>query len=600
MIDDLLPYYNQELINIINLAEQFAKAHPKVASQLHIGTGAAQDPHIGRLIQSFAFLTAHIQRRLDDDYLQVSESLLNIIYPHYLAAIPAFSIVRFECQPDLTTGYHIPKDTQLETTPHYQELCQFSTVYPVTLWPITVNQASMNGLPLNAPTHPNFDKAVSVIKIALTCANKEMTFSKLGSNTLTFHIDGTSQDAHLIYELLFNNCQGIALASSANDPNPIFLDNSFIQNPAFDQENSLLPFSSSALIGYRLLAEFFAFQEKFLFFELSGLTSENLTNKGNKLELFFYLNRRVTNLERSITKSTFQLGCTPIVNLFTTLAEPIQLDQTSTEYPITPDARRPKQVEIYSIENVSSISKEDKITYSPFYGNQHTIQTNHFWHITHKSSIDSASSTYISFTDADFNFTNETDQIISIEAKCSNGNLPSVLPFGAGEPYLQLSSAKAPLLSIQTLIPFTNHHRPRVGKETTWKLISHLSLNYLSLCDSEKGKESLQEMLRLYNIKGLFESNKLIDSIIKVNSRRITARNFTGFQEALCQGTEITVKFDETAFVVSGLYLFSQILENFFANYTSLNSFTKLIVKSTANEGILYQWPPRAGNKILL
>jgi type VI secretion system protein ImpG len=606
MLDDLLPYFNQELIHIGGLAEQFAKAHPKVASQLHLGSNAAQDPHIGRLIQSFAFLTAHIQHKLDDDYSALCESLLNIIYPHYLAILPAFSIVRFECKPELTTGYEIDKNTLLETTPHYTESCQFSTVYPVTVWPINVTQANISGLPFDAPSNKEYDKAVSVIKIVLTCSSKDMTFSQLAPGSLLFYINASSQDAYTLYELIFNNTIGLALANSSNDSHASFLDRSAIKSVGFDKDEGLLPYPAHTLIGYRLLTEFFAFPEKFLFFEISGIKAEQLAHLENRLEICIYLNHRIKELENTISASTFQLGCTPVVNLFYQQAEPILLDQTTAEYPVIPDARRPRQLKIHSIENVSAMTTQGKIDYIPFYSAQHGSQSKYFWHTTRKNipetsaEREGASDFYISFTDLNFTTLNEMDHIVSINLNCTNGNLPSLLPYGAGEPYLQLCSAKAPLSSIQTLMPFTTSFSINPGKGTLWRLISQLSLNYLSLCNNENGKEAIKEILHLYNIKNLAETNNIIDSIVNVSSCRTTARVLSGFHETLSHGTEITIKLDETAFTGSGVYLFSSVLEHFFANYTTLNSFTKLVVKSTKREGILYQWPPRAGNKVLL
>ncbi len=606
MLDKLLPYYNQELTYIRKLAIEFSKKYPKIASHLHLGPGVIEDPHVSRLIESFAFLTSSIRHKLDDDFPEFTETLLNILYPHYLDPMPSFSIMQFKCQPELTAGYTIPKNTLLETTPEYSNFCQFTTAYPITLWPITVKQASLKGLPLNAPVNLDYSKAISTIRLTLTCDSEKMTFSKLAPDSLRFYLNISPQYIHLLRELILNNTIGLAIVSSASDVEPVFLNKSHIKAVGFDKDEGLLPYPTASLVGYRLLSEFFSFPEKFLFFDLVGLKEKIAANFGREITIIFYLDRFVKQLENNLSKMAFQLGCTPLVNLFQKTAEPIRLSHEQTEYRVIPDARRSKTLEVHSIKEVVALAEDSAIQYKPFYGIQHAVSTNHFWRGTRRLQSEAESTShlssdiYLSFTDLENNFIDKSDHIISVSTLCTNGNWPSLLPFGNNEPYLQLSSAKAPLVSMNCLMPFTSTQKLKNEKKLVWKLISHLSLNYLSLTDNEKGKDALKEILTLYNYKNNAELNNIINSITKVESRHIAARSPAGFQTALCQGIEITIKIDESQYAVNELYLFSQVLENFLASYASINSFTKLIITSVQKEGILYQWPPRAGNKVLL
>lgn len=608
MLDDLLPYYNQELINIRQMAVEFAKLYPKVASSLRLTSSDVEDPHIARLIEAFAFLTANVRYKLEDDFPELAEAILENLAPHYLSPIPVFSIVEFKCQPELTASYTLPKNTLLETMPGYGETCYFNTVYTNDLWPINIKKANLNSFPNNAPVIPScYGKANAVINITLECAADNMTFAMLQPKKLRFFINTNNQLAFLIYEFIINSSIAIALADTSSDEKVSFLSNTYIKPVGFEELENILPYSAKTPLSYRTLTEFFVFPEKFLFFDIE-LPEEALACIDNKLELFIYLEKHHVDLETNIDVETFKLGCTPVVNLFKQIAEPIRLDHTLSEYRVIPDARRLSPLEVYSIKKVMAVEEDKQIEYMPFYGIKHDINNQshsekYYWTckrraMSEDNSKNRITSIYLTFLHLNFNPTAESDKTIHVETLCTNGNLPGQLPFG-NESCLQLSSASAPLTEIICLRPFTKTFRPELRNGVRWKLISQLSLNHLSLVDHSDA-EILKEIFRLYNMNNSDENAHIIDGIVAVKSRRISTRCFSSANNALCRGIEITLTFDEMQYAGSSLFLFAEILERYFASYATINAFTKLIIVSARTDRILYQWLPRSGNKIIL
>lgn len=611
MSDELLKYYNKELSYFRRAAAGFAQMHPKIAGRLRLGKDAVADPHVERLIESAAFLNARIRKKLDDDYTELSEAILGVLYPHYLAPLPSMAIVQFNALPELTASYTIPRGTELETELVDGEPCRFRTTSEVTLLPVKVTEANFMGGAYVAPNGPVAKGAKAVLRLALTCDSSDLTFEQLAPGKLRFYLRGENSDVNPLYTLLFNHLTGIAIADSANDPTALFLDKGYIQPVGFTKEDALLPYTSRSLLGYQLLTEYFVFPQKFLFFDIVGLNKDLLCKRGNKLEFYFYLNEGTTELERNISAANFAMSCSPIVNLFKQRAEPITLTQTEHEYRIVPDARRLLAKEVYSVDNVSASSADGEVmNYKPFYGFDHSGDPGTpaaFWYsnreqaeVAHPTQPDYGTEVFISLVDLRFSAAVKNDWVLSVDTTCMNRDLPSRLPFGGGQPKLQLGDGSAPLKNIECLTAPTPTRRPELGEGTRWRLISHLNLNHISLLDSEGGAEVLRELLRLYNFDDSLSSRATIDSILSVDSRQTISRVSHKGVSGVCRGLEITLVIDESRFGAQGLFLFGSVLERFFALYAPINSFTRLVLTSPNREVPLRKWPPRAGEKLLV
>lgn len=611
MSDPLLPYYNRELAFIRRMGAEFAAQNPKIAGRLRLTADSSEDPNVARIIEGFAYLNARIRHKLDDDFPEITDALLGVLYPHYVAPVPSMAIAQIvfdKAQAELTAGYHLPRDVTIETDPIEGDPCRFRTCYPVKLWPITVASASIKSSPFSAPQTRWSADAGAVIRLEIKSLSKEVTFKNLPLESLRFFLKGQSQHTYPLYELLFNNVMGVALANSPLDKNPLQLDKRVIQPVGFDRDQGMLPYPARSFIGYRLLTEFFAFPEKFLFFDLAGLDRKNLSNLGSTMDVYLFLNRAMPDLDQNVTADTFRMGCTPIVNLFQQRAEPIQLTQTETEYRVVPDARRPLATEIYSVDRVTATSPDgETLEYQPFYSFKHGVDQRAqrtFWTPSRRPARsrdgkpDYGTEVYLSLVDLDFNPSKAPDWILDVETTCLSRDLPRRLPFGGDQPRLHLSQG-GPVEKVLCLTPPGATFRPVLRRGALWRLISHLSLGHLSMVE-EGGADALKEMLKLYDFADAEGTRATIDGIMAVKSRRVVGPAGGRTGGVFCRGVEVTVDFDETKYVGSGLFLFAAVLERFFGLYCSVNSFSKMIARTKQREGELHRWAPRAGEKVLL
>ncbi|MBL1276973.1 MAG: type VI secretion system baseplate subunit TssF [Ectothiorhodospiraceae bacterium] len=611
MADELLPYYEKELAYLRQLGAEFAKEHPKIAGRLSINNDTIEDPHVSRLIEGFAFLNARIQHKLDDDLPEFNDALLSILYPHYQRPIPSMSIVQFEPNMDiLDSRYTIPKNALLESEQFQGENCRFSTVYNTDLLPISVESATLIGRPFSTPGADKISGAESVLKLSLTTCSEEVSFSALNPELLRFHLKGQSQHIHPLYEMLLNGCKDIVISTPDETTRPVFADRNMIKPVGFSRDEGLFPYPPSSFIGYRLLTEYFTFPEKFMFVDFTSLSKYIPDNTTNKLDIYIYVNSSDVELEHNISAETFALGCTPIINLFEHTTDPIKLDHTQHEYQIIPDSRRPTGYEVYSVDKVvASSSSGDEVEFTPFYGMNHDQQdsdVHSFWFATRKDSKmgvfdrDEGTDMYLSLVDLAFNPNVPDDRTITLETTASNRDLPIKLPFTAEQPRLQCVDTAPPCSNIRCLTQFSPVVRPPLRNHARWRLISHLNLNHLSLTGGENATQALKEILRLYDFKESPVSRALIESIMDVQAKPISAPLSMDGHTTMCRGMEIQVKLDDSLLTGSSIYLYATILEHFFALYCSINSFTRLLVKIKSKEGYFKKCPPRTGEKTFL
>ncbi len=611
MSDELLPYYEKELAYIRQLGAEFATEHPKIAGRLGINAETIEDPHVSRLIESFAYLNARIQHKLDDDFPELSDALLEVLFPHYQRPIPSMSIVQFVAdEKKLESIYRIAQNTLIETEQFQGETCRFSTTYETLLHPFKLSQANLLGIPFSTPGSQQFKGAGGVLKLSLQTFNKEITFAEEKPDNIRFYLKGQPQHINPLYELLLNKCQAIIMVTSEGDANPVRLSASSIQPVGFDVNEGLLPYPDASFMGYRLLTEYFSFPEKFMFFDLTGFADKIPENAEDTLEFYIYLNESDIELEHNITAQSFQLGCTPAVNLFHHRTDPIKLDHTSTEYQIIPDARRPLGYEVYSVERVTaSTSAGDKETYLPIYGTNHENQSldkNTYWFTGRRDAKmgtylrDDGSDLFISLVDLHFNPNNPDDRTLSIETICGNRDQPGNLPYSAEQPRFQCIDSAPPCARISCITQPSATIRPSMRNNARWRLISHLSLNHLSITGRDDACTALKEILRLYDFKDSSINQAQIASISKVHTRPISAPLTIDGRTTLCRGLEIEIELDDAQLTGSSSYLYATVLEYFFALYCSLNSFTRVLVTLKNKEGYLKKCPPRAGEKTLI
>lgn len=604
MSDALLPYYNRELDAIRALAAEFAAANPKIAGRLRLSDNAVDDPHVARLLEGVAFLAARVHHRLDDEFPELTDAMLGVLYPHYLAPVPSCAIVQFTGRPDLVGPGLVPNNVPLDTEPVRGETCRFRTAYPVTLWPVAIESVRLSGLPLVAPTNPRAAGAASVLRIALKCASAEATFTQLGVDRLRFFLRAASNIALPLYELLCRHTVGIALAEGPNDPAPVLVPPSAIEPVGFAPEEALFPWPARSFAGFRLLSEYFAFPEKFLFLDIGRLEAKTLVSGGNRMEIFVYLDRSIPELERAVGNDALALGCTPMVNLFPQQCEPMALTHTATEYRIEPNVRRTGALEVWSVTRVRETRPDGSFRpWEPFYRLAEATRDGGdpggFYHTArrHSPAPLAGSDVFLAPYDPTFDAEHVADAVLSVDALCTNRNLPADLPVG---PTLKLVEGVAAVGRLACLTAPTVPLRVPLRERGFWRLISHLSLGHLSVVGGEAGAGALKEILRLYDLRDSVETRAVIDSLLAVSARPGSARVPGERVGSFCRGLDVTLEFDPRVWQASGGYLLAAVLDRFLALHATINSFVRTRAVLRGRGEAVAAWPARAGGRVLL
>ncbi len=607
MSDALLPYYDRELNAIRRLAADFAEAHPKIAGRLRLSSDSVDDPHVARLLEGLAFVAARVHHRLDDEFPELTDALLGVLYPHYLAPVPSAAIVQLQPQRDLAVPVRLAAGLAVDSEPVHGEPCRFRTAWPVTLWPVEIESVRLSGLPLAAPANPLAEGAVAVLRIALSCSSADASFARLGIDRLRFFLRGTANVALPLYELLCGHALSVAYADGPSDPAPTIMPAAAIEPAGFAPEEALLPWPARSFAGFRLLTEYFAFPEKFLFVDFARMEGKTLLADSRHLEIFVYLDRAMPELERAVGPDALALGCTPIVNLFAQRCEPIRLTHADTEYRIVPDARRPAALEVWQVERVRETGADGNArSWRPFYRLTHSdpdeaVQAG-FYHPVRRDTAAplTGSEVYLAPYDPGFDPDAPADSVLSIDALCFNRDLPSALPFGGGRPELHLVEGSAAVLSLSCLTAPTPTLRRPLRERRFWRLVSHLSLGHLSVVGGAEGAAALREVLRLYDLRDTAESRAAIDALAGVAAAPGAARIPGARAGAFCRGLDVTLEFEQRPWQGGGLYLLAAVLDRFLALHATVNSFVRTSVVLRGRGGRAAAWPARAGMRVLL
>jgi type VI secretion system protein ImpG len=608
---DLFPYYERELAIARELFAAFAEEHSEVAGNLLLKGGASDDPHVERLIQGMALIAARVHKRLDDDLPELTDAFLNIVFPHLLRPVPSLSIVEFCVNPqaEFTAAQVIPRGTEVSSRAVRGAKCRFQTVYPVSVVPLEVVDSRLETVEKSDLASVISRGADLVLRIKLRAIGGA-GLAKIKIDSLRFFIDGDSAFTHRLYECLFNGMCGAAITGVIGSQRTNWLlPVECLGTVGLAPNESLTPEDARNLAGQRLLQEYCVFPDKFLFFDIAGLAPVSNYEREVEICLFVRAPARkdlVPTLMQAVTERTFRLHCTPIVNLFSQMAEPIRVEHDRYEYMVVPDIRRSWSIEVYSIDAVRKFTRDERrealTEYRPLFaltrGAHEKGKT--YWHSVRRPARRPdavGSDVFLSLVDQEMNPTLPASESLSVWITCTNGDLPAQLPFG-GEAGEFGSDGLAFVERIVCLKKPTAAVRPVSGKGAIWRLISQLALNHLSLSD-ESGA-SLREILRVHNLGDSASINRAIDGIVSVRLAPGVARMGGPPRQSFVRGWDVELKIDENQFAGLGAYLFGSVLERFLSLYGMTNSYTSLTMRTAQREGEMARWPPRSGGVELI
>lgn len=594
MEEALLDRYREELNFLRRMGSRFAKAHPRVARRLELSGAESPDPHVERLIEGVAFLTARLQLDLKAELPEVTNNLLGQVYPHFNRPVPSMAIAQItpdEGGKGLTTGELVPAGTKLFVETSYQKrTCRFRTCFPVTMWPLKVSAARFEAPNAYAFLNtPRFAKIRTVLKVELSTVSEPI--GTLGLNELRFFLSGDEALTGGLYEILSTGLQGVVCLPDGRPPARGAIPRmSKLRLVGLDGEGEVLPTAPQALKGFSLLQEYFALPEKFLFFDVKELDT---AGANEKIELLFLFDRAPTR-RLSVRPDTFALGCTPVVNLFNQVSEPVQVTGKSSEYLVIPDARWERTTEIHSILGVTpSLTLEDDIPlYEPIFGHRHSLDRKTvYWQMTRRPSrVEETPGTdiWLSFVDRRLEQRAPLEETLRVHCLCTNRDLPTFLDQGE-----KLHIEEGPHALVKLMTRPTQPLSPPMQGEALWRLISHLALSHTGLPDvPEALAEALREQLRVYAFTSSESLERQIQSISEAKKETVALRADEQRWQGFVRVQRITLTIDEARFSGISPILLGAVLRQYFGLHASINVFTQLALVSRQREGTWHLWPP--------
>ncbi|MDF0730891.1 type VI secretion system baseplate subunit TssF [Pseudomonas entomophila] len=615
----LLRYYERELQHLREMGGEFARDFPKVAGRLGLESHACADPYVERLLEGFSFLAARVQLKIDAEFPRFTNHLLELVYPHYLAPTPATALVQL--QPDLAegslaAGFTVPRGTPLHSLlgKGDQTACEFRTAHDVTLWPIELTEAryfacsgQVGGVEL---------ARLGPVKAALRLRLKVgagLTFDTLALERLALHLRGAEGLAGRIQEQLLAQAAGVLVQPvQADNRWHAFIDASALRAQGFDDDQALLPVAPRSFQGYRLLQEYFALPQRFQFVELGGLGPAVQRCDVTELDVTVLFKAFVPALEHSVSATQFALHCTPAINLFPKRADRVHVSDQQVDYHVVPDRTRPMDFEIHQVTGVTGYGSgaEAEQRFESFYraNDLHDPRQGAWYQLRRDTRVLSAqqrrqgprssyigSEIFLTLVDAHAAPYRSDLRQLGVDTLCSNRDLVLSMPVGVGKTDFTVESG-APVQAVRCVAGPTAPRASFAEGETAWRLVSHLSLNYLSLLDQdpEQGASALRDLLRLYCGVSDAPVHKQVDGLRSVSAQSIVRRLPIPGPITHGRGLQVCVTVDESAFEGASLFVFGAVLEQFFAKYVTLNSFTETQLHSTTR-GLIMQWPARVG-----
>jgi type VI secretion system protein ImpG len=615
----LLKHYESELAYLREMGAEFANSYPKIASRLGMDGVEVLDPYVERLLEGSAFLSARVQLELEMQYPAFTSHLLEIVYPHYLAPTPSMMVAQLA--PDmgnasLVDGYVVPRHTKLRSrlTEGAQSACMYRTSNDLTLWPIEIAQAEYidgrGALVAAGVTHGK--EARAAIRLRLKRHGGE-PIAELGLDRLSLFLGGQGARGWQLHQLLCTETTGLVARSTDRRADWTMSLGGSVEPSGFSKAEALLPTPRQAFDGYRLLQEYFAMPERYHFVDLTGLSAGFARTIGDTMDVYILLRDGLPQIESGITPDAFALNCVPAINLFEKRCDRVQVTSQNVEHHVVADRTAAQDYEIHSLLKVTGIAPdgEDDIDFRPFYsaddfspaGDGHLTyytQKRKMRQRTEKERLKGArtsylgAETYLALVDSDEAPYNPEMTQLAVRAMVTNRDLSMLLPTGQKDLFYLPDGG--PVASITTPVNPTRPRPTLAQGDAAWRLISHLSLNYLSIADADSGDgaAALRELVGLYAPKGDRATNMQLEGIISVSSRPIVRRISDGMLSTAVRGLEITLEFDESFFEGTSVYLLGSVLERFFRKYVTINSFTETVLK-TQQSGEIARWRPEIG-----
>jgi type VI secretion system protein ImpG len=588
-------YYQEELRYLREVGPEFARINPEIARVL---ADRGSDPDVERLLEGVAFLCGRIRQKLDDELPEITASLMNLLWPHYLRPVPSMSIE--EIIPDLSglqAPMYVAKGAEFAGVPQEGTRCRYRSCWPVTVRPWRLTKVHLEALPA---------KPLELVMRFRTAEKAKL--SDLDLDSVRFFLSGDPRTSFTLYLLLAAHVDFITVRADGEGKRPSHtLGREHVRPAGLAAEEGVLPYPDRSFLGYRLLQEYFAFKDRFLFFDVDGLTGP-IRELGlvSTLEMVITFNRRVEP-PPLVSADNVRLHCVPVMNLFPQSADPLRLRHDRAQYLVRPaksGVADPRHLEVYSVEEVHGVLQEEggrQRKYVPFYSFEHTSgqdirDATYYQTHVRPSALGEESrygtDTFMTFVTGRGREGVPANETISMELTCTNRDLPRSLRAGdIREP----TDTSPPSATFRNILSPTPTISPPTGKSLHWRLISHLSLNYVSLSDARRFKEllSVYDFQSEHDAQRALAHQRMLDGIVTI-SAAVDERLIRG---APVRGSRIEVELHEDHFAGEGdAFLFAVIVERFMGWYATINAFSQTTVRFVKS-GVVHEFPPRWGEQ---
>ena len=588
-------YFQDELNYLRELGSSFSASNPELSRFL---SEEGEDPDVERLLEGFAFLTGRIRQKLDDEFPEISHSLINLLWPNYLRPVPSMSVLEFKPRVHaITAKQTILKEAEVQSVEVDGSPCFFRTVYDVDVYPLDITGAKLLDAALGSEIQLEFTIDAGV-------ASEEINLDRL---RIYLHDDLKRPVANVLYLWLFRYLDEydiVVKLKNGETQKHIGLSPSTIRPVGFEEAETLLPADNAVFSGYRLIQEYFQFPEKFLFFDIIDLAEVFLSGKVDTFTIHLRFSRPFDG-QVKIKKDNFRLFCTPIVNLFKCDADPIRVDHLRHGYVVRPTHPNLKHVEVFSIDRVEGKLKGQtkRVDYPPYESFEHTHQlgssdTTIFYHASIRPSVlGKGVDHHINLINRNTVPENIVSETITLELTCTNRNLPEVLQPGQ----VCYDTGKSPeFVTFKNITKVTPAISPPFQENLHWRLIANMALQYNSLVSVE----ALRALIKFYDFHAFNNrqreraNQQLCEGIEKVMTQEVDRL----YQGVPVTGVKTTVYLRESKFGAAGIqgegrmFLFASVLNRFFSQYARTNAFQQFEAVGLES-GEEYSWKIVSGTR---
>ncbi len=593
MPESLLPWYERELDFLRNRVEHFASEHPTLAKRLGVRRDGIDDPHMLRLVDAFALCNARLSRQLSEESTQISNNLLQVLFPLALQPLPSASLIRIRPsldQPEVTT---VPYGTRLRMHIDEDQYCQFHTTAELQLCPFDIVSSSIIMSPFDLPTRNIPEESNGALKLDLQLLDHSRKFDSLADfGDLHIHLQGLLKNHGTIYDFIFRDTVKIILLDSDGRECELPLD--AIQPLGFRQEERMLTQKNTTFLDNQVILEMLAWPELFYGFRINKLSKHLSRFNSNKISLLFFLNNVSESAVRAMDFVQPMLGCAPVINLFEQLGEPVVVDHCQLDYPLIPDSQSPNQMEVQTVKRILDITDEEPVIIPGLFGLKHN-EPNHncFWQY-HPADHEANDKSRISLIYPELDPQKNQTRVLSPLLSCHNGS--QVLKL-SNDPEIECLDnlnlpGKIQLLSRPTAPSYRTYNiKDRLN------LLAHLSKNFSTILLPEDTSDSLRSSLELYDFRANPISSAWLNAVKSMHSKPKVACLQIMNHQCYSWGNEVTLILHGKKLENSSIMLFIHLLDFLAGQLAGFQSFIQLIFQLEGHPGEYHRCSRRHGNQ---